>query len=111
MQSLKSIKKMSSIKHNRWTCTECGTNQGKNDMWFEGDICGDCNEQSINTKKKDEVERMLIDIYTKIGIDIPSNHEDITQFCFEDVCETADPDNWHDGDVAIAFRRWIEQDK
>ena len=43
-----------------------------------------------------------------IRMDIPSNYEDIVQYCYEDVCETADPIEWHDGDVAIAFRRWIE---
>jgi hypothetical protein len=41
-------------------------------------------------------------------MDIPSNYEDIVQYCYEDVCETADPENWHSGDVAIAFRRWVE---
>jgi len=30
------------------------------------------------------------------------------EFVYEDVCATADEENWHDGDVAIAFRRWIE---
>lgn len=99
---------MTYIKENRWDCTECGTNQGNNSMWFEGDICGDCHDQAVNTKKKDEIETMLIDMWKQIGIDIPSNHEDITQFVFEDVCETADAVNWHSGDVAIAFRRWIE---
>lgn len=60
------------------------------------------------TKKKDEVEEILIRLITSLHIDIPSNIEDIVQYVFEDVCETADPDNWHDGDVAIGFRRWIE---
>ena len=99
---------MSSIKEHRWDCTSCGTNQGKNDMWFEGDICGECHDQAENTKKKDEIESLLIDIFDRINIDVPSNIEDITQFVFEDVCDTADPVNWHSGDVAIGFRRWIE---
>jgi hypothetical protein len=100
---------MSSIKENRWDCTECGINQGRNDMCFDGEngeICGECHDQAENTKKKDEVERMLINMWKQIGMDIPSNHEDITQFVFEDVCDTAD--DWHSGDVAIGFRRWIE---
>jgi len=59
-------------------------------------------------EKKDEIERDFIILTTRIGIDIPSNFEDIVQFIYEDVCETADPEEWHDGDVAIAFRRWIE---
>jgi hypothetical protein len=59
-------------------------------------------------EKKDEIERILIDMWAAIGIDIPDNYEDIVQFCYEDVCETADEDNWHSGDVSIAFRRWIE---
>tara|TARA_R110000822_G_scaffold301415_1_gene425238 strand:+ start:578 stop:805 length:228 start_codon:yes stop_codon:yes gene_type:complete len=59
-------------------------------------------------EKKDEIEKNFINLITKIGIDIPSNFEEIVQFIYEDVCETADEENWHDGDVAIGFRRWIE---
>lgn len=59
--------------------------------------------------KKDQIESMLISIvFASIGMDIPSNIEEIVQFCYEDVCDTADKDNWHSGDVIIAFRRWIE---
>ena len=60
------------------------------------------------TEKKDEIERVLISKWKQIGMDIPDNFEEIVQYCYEDVCETADPETWHDGDVAIAFRRWIE---
>lgn len=56
-----------------------------------------------------EVETHLYNIYKAIGIDRPENHEDILDFVVNDVIETADPENWHSGDVAIAFRRWIEQ--
>jgi len=59
-------------------------------------------------EKKSEITSILIDIFDKICIDTPSNFDDILEFVFEDVCETANPVNWHDGDVAIAFRRWIE---
>jgi hypothetical protein len=97
------------MKQNRWDCTECGTNQGNNDIWFEGDICGDCHRQDLNNQKKDEIERILINKWASIGMDIPENYEDIVQDCYEDVCDTADPVNWEDGDVAIAFRRWIEK--
>ena len=56
-----------------------------------------------------EIESMLIDIFDRIGIQTPSNFDDIVKFCVDDVRETADPDNWHSGDVEIAFRRWIEK--
>lgn len=59
-------------------------------------------------EKKDEIERILINMWASIGMDIPENYENIVQDCYEDVCTCADPENWHDGDVAIAFRRWIE---
>ena len=59
-------------------------------------------------EKKDSIESMLIAMWATLGMDIPDNYEDIVQFCYEDVCETADPVEWHSGDVAIAFRRWIE---
>jgi len=62
------------------------------------------------TSKKDVIESTLFDIYDRIGIDTPSNHDDILEYCYDDVCECADPENWHSGDVAIAFRRWIEKD-
>ena len=56
-----------------------------------------------------QVEAHLFDIYKVIGMDKPENHEAILEFVANDVLETADPDNWHDGAVAIAFRRWIEE--
>jgi hypothetical protein len=59
-------------------------------------------------EKKDEIESMLIDIWASIGVEIPENYEDIVQYCYEDVCTVASKKNWHSGDVAIAFRRWIE---
>jgi hypothetical protein len=59
-------------------------------------------------EKKDAIEKLLITFWAAIGMDIPNNYEDIVQYCYEDVCETADPINWSSGDVAIAFRRWIE---
>lgn len=59
-------------------------------------------------EKKDEIEDMFFDIMRRIGIDVPENYEDIVQFIYEDVCETADETNWTSEDVSIGFRRWIE---
>ena len=59
-------------------------------------------------EKKDEIEAILIGFWASIGMDIPYNFEVIVQYVYEDVCETADPENWNDSDVAIGFRRWIE---
>lgn len=61
-----------------------------------------------SVEKKDAIETMLINMWASLGMDIPDNYEDIVQYCYEDVCETADPKEWHSGDVSIAFRRWIE---
>lgn len=30
-----------------WECSDCGCSQGRHDMWFEGDLCGDCHEWSM----------------------------------------------------------------
>lgn len=43
-----------------------------------------------------------------MGMDCPSNIEDITDYVLEDVNDTADPKDWHSGDVTIGFRRWME---
>jgi hypothetical protein len=64
--------------------------------------------ENWTVEKKDQIERILINIWGRIPMDIPSNFEDIVQFVYEDVCETADEENWSNGDVAIGFRRWIE---
>ena len=60
--------------------------------------------------KREEITSLLIDIFDRIGIDTPRNFYDIAKFCYDDVCACADLTDWHDGDVAIAFRRWIEKD-
>ena len=64
--------------------------------------------QDESFSMRDEIETMVINIFTRIGCDLPDNWEDIVQFVYEDILETADKDNWHSGDVDIAFRRWIE---
>ena len=68
-------------------------------------------EWGDDVKKKDEIGSLLIDIFDRIGIVTPSNFEDILQYVFEDVSETADPVDWNDDDVAIGFRRWIESNE
>lgn len=82
---------------------------GLNDIKIEEQSFKELLENNIGCKKKDAIEKMLIDMWSSIGMDIPSNYEDIVQFCFEDVEDTADKDKWHSGDVVIAFRRWIEE--
>ena len=59
-------------------------------------------------EKLNAVRNILHMLWHNMGMDAPENHEEIVQYVFEDVNECADPDEWHSGDVAIAFRRWIE---
>jgi len=61
------------------------------------------------------IEYNLLELYKNIGIDRPENHDKILEFVEQDVKETADhwidTDGqvmWYYGDVAIAFRRFIE---
>lgn len=61
-----------------------------------------------NDEKKTDIEEALISFYNAIGIDKPTNHDEILDFVYDDVCETADPIDWNNGDVATGFRRWIE---
>lgn len=58
-----------------------------------------------------EAELYLLELYNAIGIDKPANHEAILNFVIKDITETADPEKWHSGDVAIAFRRFLEDKK
>ncbi len=63
----------------------------------------------IDSKKWDEIDSMLIDIFDRIGIQTPSNFDKIVEFIYWDVYYTADRENWDDGDVAFGFKRWIEK--
>lgn len=96
----------------RWDCEECGVPQGRHDQWFEGQfagLCEECHAVERNANMKNEIKQILISKWLGIGMNIPSNHEEIIEYCYEDVKETADPLRWNDSDVAIAFRRWIEE--
>jgi len=57
---------------------------------------------------RDEIESIVIDIFSRIGCDLPDNWENIVQFVYEDILDTADKNNWNNDDVVIGFRRWIE---
>ena len=65
-------------------------------------------EDYYHVRKKQEVTELLINIFNRINIDIPSNFDEILEFVYEDVCVSAHETDWTDGDVAIAFRRFIE---
>lgn len=56
------------------------------------------------------VKTELTYIYLSIGIDTPSNNEEIINYIMADVSETAD-DNFTSEDIRIAFRRFIEHKK
>lgn len=58
---------------------------------------------------REEIEGMLLEIYSNIGCDRPDNHDSILDYVINDVLETADLEDWHSGDVSIAFRRWVEE--
>lgn len=55
-----------------------------------------------------EVNEWLIQVWISIGCDMPKNHNDICQYITSDVKETASETDYHSGDFAIAFRRFIE---
>ncbi len=56
----------------------------------------------------DEIELILIELFTKIGMDRPENFDEILEYTYDDVCETADEVDWNYYDVVIGFRRWME---
>jgi len=58
--------------------------------------------------RKDVIEYIFIRLIARMEMEIPENYEDIVQYIYEDILETADPINWSVGDVTIGFRRWIE---
>jgi hypothetical protein len=82
-------------------------------LWVNLDLEGICltEEQmkdEVSSQKNNEIKTILIDNFDRMNMDLPSNFEEILDYVVADVEETADPRNWNDSDVAIAFRRWIE---
>ena len=65
----------------------------------------------MNDKKRMWITEEVVNIFDRINIDTPNNFDDILDFVVKDVEENADKENYHDGDVAIAFRRWIESNQ
>lgn len=47
--------------------------------------------------------------FFSIGMDRPSNYDEQHAFIVSDIEEVADPVKYHSGDMAIAFRRFIEK--
>lgn len=43
------------------------------------------------------------------GCGRPKNNDEIIDYIVQEVSETADSENWHSGDVGIAFRRYLEK--
>lgn len=63
-------------------------------------------------ERKDECKRMAENLIKSVcslaDCEMPQNTEQIVDSIVQDVEDTADPVEWHSGDVGIAFRRWME---
>ena len=59
-------------------------------------------------EKRMSVMNLLIVLFSNMGMDCPTNIDEITDFVLDDINETAHPIEWHSGDVAIGFKRWVE---
>jgi hypothetical protein len=91
------------------------TDFGKSNVHYHQDIYEECQgkpvKRRLNVKReiRREVEQQLVlNIYPSIGIDKPENHDSIVDFIVDDVKTTADPEEWHSGDISIGFRRFLE---
>lgn len=56
-----------------------------------------------------EIVYSLLRTLSTIGMDKPSNFDDIVEFIHNDIKETADKEKWNDCDVVIGLRRFLEQ--
>lgn len=58
---------------------------------------------------EEEIDLYLSKLWLLISIERPRNHHDIVKFCADDVKAVADPDDWNNEDIEIAFRRFLEK--
>lgn len=43
-----------------WQCSQCGTFQGRHDMWTEGDICGDCDSKILTSEEQIKLDSFIL---------------------------------------------------
>lgn len=67
---------------------------------------GKWNEHELRTEINDWLKRLWV----TIGCDPPRVHGNILEYMVEDVMDTSDPIEYHDGDFQIAYRRYLEKD-
>lgn len=91
-------------------CPQCSTLVTTSILNVEA-LCQECtlvwawsDSDVVPCTKKKEIEGLLLCIYMNMGMDRPANHSEILDFVYDDVDDVA----WTDGDVAIAFRRFVE---
>jgi hypothetical protein len=61
-----------------WSCHHCGEDKGRHDLWFDGDICEDCNK-SNGTRMR--IEAMYLDwLNNFITIDAFADYYEISKF-------------------------------
>jgi hypothetical protein len=80
------------------------------DLIDEGNNDGRFPDWSLDGREKKEklIEITLFNIYSRIGIHRPANHEDILEFCLDDLGGEENED-WSDADVQRAFGKFIER--
>jgi hypothetical protein len=62
----------------------------------------------VKEQKLKEIELCLLALFALLNMDKPMNFDQIVDYIFNDMAESADGENWSDGDVVTGFRRWIE---
>ena len=69
-------------------------------------VCKNCSDAEARDANK-EVQTWLLSTFTSIGCDKPNNFDKIVDFIVDDL-ESADHENFHSGDFAIGFRRFLQ---
>jgi hypothetical protein len=57
---------------------------------------------------KKEIETRLINLLTKIDVEIPSNFEELLSFITEDIINSKDLLKWDDRDIGNGLKKFIE---
>ena len=90
-----------------WTCWNCGSEGSEYyNLVFSGHNIKI--PEKIVKDSKSDIGDAVSELLTKIGMDKPANYDEMVEFIFNDVKETAS-DEWTSEDIIIAFRRFIEK--
>lgn len=51
-----------------WSCSQCGELKGRHDLWFEGELCEECNKENEELEQPNKFKEYLAKTMAEIDV-------------------------------------------